>query len=460
MNEPTGGWFTRMLSLRRTATTHTNTASAHDTELSLIHATQGNESYSHYDEYDPFLEVPSATRGTSEQSSTLANTAPMRSRSLLTTSFLSPGSLGDEDSWEEVPYDTLRHKSIRRGILDRLKNGTMYRNGHKREDSDHLVEALRASGGPYSPLAHDSPTRGRTRASSTTAVPVEISQERSGPGFRIVEDTEAGLGSYEDAGWKWSLPWTSSQNRLPTEDKFTALPSRRSIAEKRKSPSPSPVKSRFRPSGVVAVSGSAARPTGAPRIDTSVLPSSPPLLVSSPLETALFFGPITSNIGAGSPTKSPGRSRSRKKSTVTSKAKKRNESHVPDEPSLLPFPSNGTDSPYRHRLTKQSLPPRDMTPVASPVTAAHLMSHSPPFNAKQTRSPDEQFAMQHGALDRVDAILARSWSERELRGEERPSSPTMFGALTVPEHSPLGRNWDQEIHAMGGIEERLGKSRP
>lgn len=453
-DEQVGSWFTRMLSSRRTRTpavparTRTGRSSTREEDL---------QTTSDVDEYDLFLDVPAASRGSSADSSTLATVDMARSRSLLTTSFLSPGSLGGEDDWTDAPYDTLRHGSIRRGILEKLKNGSLYRNGHKRQDSDLHVEDVRVSSqGVYSPVAtHETPTRCQSQRSSSSAVPPSMIEQKSVPGFRIIEEDPDAISSLRGSvygGWNWPLPW-SSGSKVSVEDRLTPLPSRRTVAEKRKSPSPSPSKSRPTSSGAVSTNADLVRPTGIPRIDSSVLPSSPALLMSSPMEERLFFGPAHSPAPVNTPKVHSDGRKSRHESKADREPRKSNKLHTQRSPPLLPFPSNNGDSPYRNRLTKRPGHATDVTSILSSdsVDALH--------NAQQPDPHIGRRASCHGAMDKVDEIIARSWSERERRGDSRLMSPTMFGALAVPEHSPLVQQWNQELGAMDGIDERLATSK-
>ncbi|KAK7682018.1 hypothetical protein QCA50_014982 [Cerrena zonata] len=458
-DEQAGSWFKRMLSSRRGGPQDNMPVRA-NTGRSLARTIDGDDFHitSDIDEYDPFLEVPAASRGTTAGSSTLATTDMARSRSMLTTSFISPGSLGGEDDWAEVPYDTLRHNSIRRGILDRLKNGSLYRPGHKRQDSDLHVEDVRVSSeGVYSPVAmHESPTRCRSQRSDYSTVPRSMIEERSVPGFRIVEEDPEAVSSMRGSihgGWNWTLPW-SSGNKVSLEDRLTPLPSRRSLVGKSKSRSPSPTKSRPSASEAISRNAELARPTGAPRIDSSVLPSSPALLMSPPLQEKLFFGPVSSSIPTSAhKLRSDGKRSSQDTSGVDRETRKTNKLHTKKTPPLLPFPSSNSDSPYRSRLTKGPVRAKGVTSILSSDSV------SATDDAQQADALDGRHASRHGALNKVDEIMARGWSERELRGDEITRSPTMFGALAVPEHSPLAQQWNQELDAMSGIDERLAKSR-
>lgn len=458
-DEQAGSWFTRMLSSRKAGTSGITPARTNSGRSSARTINgQMLQTESEIDEYDPFLEVPAASRGTTAGSSTLATTDMERSRSFLTASFLSPGSFA-EDDWTEVPYDSLRHNSIRRGILDRLKNGSQHRNGHKRHDSDLRVEDVRVSAeGVYSPVAmHESPTRCHSQGSNSSAAPRSMIEGRSFPGFRIVEEDPEAVSSMRGSvheGWKWSLPW-SSGNKVSLEDRLTPLPPRRSQAGKRMTPSPSPTKLRPNDSEAISYNADLARPAGAPRIDSSVLPSSPPLLMSPPVAERLFFGPVSSSTSTSAPRIRSDGGKSQDISGVDrqTRTRKTNKLHSSKTPPLLPFPSRNGDSPYRNRLTKIPDHRKDVTSILSSDSIDAMV------NAQQADSLDGHHASCHGALNKVDEIIARSWSERELRGDETTRSPTMFGALSVPEHSPLSEQWNQELEARSGIDERLARSK-
>lgn len=460
-----GSWFTRMLSSRRAGVpgsssvrTKTQRSSTRDIDEEELRA--GSD----VDEYDPFIEPPLASRGPSAGSTTLADSELARSRSLLTTSFLSPGSFAADENWAEVPYDTLRHKSIRRGILNKLKNGSLYRKGHKRQDSDLHVEDLRvASEGVYSPVAmHDSPARCQSQRSNSSAVPRSTIEEGSVPGFRIIEEDPDAVPSRQgsvhtrDGGWSWSLPW-SSGNKSSLEDRLTPLPSRRSTAEKRKTPTPSPTRSRPESSDAISTNVDLIRPAWPPQIDSSVLPSSPALLTSPPMEERLFFGPVSSYTptSAHHGIRSDGGESQDMSPRVDRQTRKTNKLHTNRSPPLLPFPSSNKDSPYRSRLTKKPGHAKEVD------VTSHLSTDSvnAMVDAREADSLDGRHASCHGALNKVDEIIARSWSERELRGDPSTKSPTMFGALPVPERSPLSQQqWNQELERKSGIDERMNRS--
>ncbi|KAI0071365.1 hypothetical protein K474DRAFT_1712522 [Panus rudis PR-1116 ss-1] len=486
-----GGWLSRMLSKKSKEQTPLPPLPLDDDlERTPLHSEAPRGT--HPSEDDPFLVSPASSRRPNH---------PMRSRSILTTSFLSSSPLSDEEC-DRQPWDTLRHKSIRRGILDRIQSGTMYRNGHKREGSDMNVDEIRAvRGGVYS-HAENTSTPSRTmsgtssrRATETPAMARGVSSASSGPGFRIVDEdpeVEAGLAQPEPRsgfGWSMSLPWMSSSSSKPDiEDRLTALPSRRA-----RSPSSSP--SRHAHRAASAHGEETTERMTMRRVDSSVLPASPPMLMSPPLEEQLFFGPastVTASVHGNA----------NNRHVPPADARKSRKLHTTREAPSLPFPSSASDPPYRNRLSKA--PPASSerrpsrTPAAASIYSAESVSvYSPetqvyrssttstrvtrtttsstrtdaktptPSSASRTglRSPAERYHARHGALTKVHDIVSKGYTERDMRGEKRVGSPTMFGALPV--QTPLMGSGTEMlspatvasaetgVSGMRGIEERL-----
>ncbi|TFY67204.1 hypothetical protein EVJ58_g1774 [Rhodofomes roseus] len=176
---------------------------------------------------------------------------PERSGTRLPGQIASPELLSPGD--DDVPYDTLRHKSIRRAIMERLKFGSLRRpakdkaeylpdvetgrvpgtpvrrvssrRGHRRNDPDFNVEDLQRAGSAGNP----------SRATSLMREMAGRPPILSPPGFRIIEeDTEAdmhgadhehghllgrdrledgsegGTPARENPAWKWIASWSPS----------------------------------------------------------------------------------------------------------------------------------------------------------------------------------------------------------------------------------------------------------
>ena len=215
------------------------------------------------------------------------------------------------------------------------------------------------------------------------------------------------------------------------------------------------------------------------RIDASVLPLSPKLITSDPLDARLLFSPPLTSASA-SACSTPRAPRATRLPPAASPSPGR-KLHTAREPPLLPFPASPA---FQNRLTKSRAGARS-SPLSSPpsATTTSAASHypfpsspppapaSPPRSQPRTgpsagarsTSPAARHAARHTALDRVDAVVAQSWSARDVHGERAPASPGMFGA-----GSPVLRD---EAHAQeqqrareqegrgsrwaGGIEQRL-----
>jgi hypothetical protein len=369
------------------------------------------------EEADPFLSVPTPSRGPSTRSS-------QTGRSLFPTSSPDPLALLDEEDAEDevdmsIPYASLRHSSIRRGILERLKFGTVRRDapapdskgaslrrGHARAQSDICIDAVRI------------PERSHSPQKAHGVVDVDETQWVPGSGFRIVEEkldamrceleVQKTVGNIDAVSDR--LPSRSSSSRSSSskdrvslwssDDKFTALPARRSP-------------SKARPTFSRTSSSEYSEPRHAsrlPRVDSSVLPLSPPQITSPPLESQLCFTPgprdgasIGTNnwdglVCTSTPKAAPGRP-----------GRKSRKLHAPSPP-CMPLPSTSDSSPYRNRLVKE----------ISRTGASASQSDTRVRKGTETRH-----GVQNGALRKVDEIVSRSWSERGMGGA---SSPTMFGA--------------------------------
>lgn len=435
-------------------------------------------------EDDPFLDrsssVAASSRSVERQRSATRSAAAVRSSGL-------------SDEADDVPYDTLRHTSIRRGILERLKFGTLRRplesvqgepdveghhplpvresptrrvsrrQGHRRKDSDLNLDDV-----DESLLSHPMPTPRRNNTETSENV---VSPQLSGPGFRIIEeDTEADalakeqcLGSARNrpnlikdaSSWTWLSPWLPSYSQTPAADSYTPMPARRNIVEKRSSPFQTPVASR--------VSTSTAPLPAMARIDCSILPSSPPRIMSPPLESKLFFGSVHPDFGS-TPSldlRLPSHGAQTRVQLAAPAIKQTNKLHTKREPPPLPFPSSSEASPYRNRLKKSIR--------VSPAVTTSPKSHSnmPPSRAASPspsgislsgrQTPAERYNARHSALDKVQAIVSQSWSQRDMSIDVFIASPTLFGAL--PADHTRNDKLGPDSSFGGGIEQRLGISK-
>ncbi|KAI0329477.1 hypothetical protein GY45DRAFT_862615 [Cubamyces sp. BRFM 1775] len=468
-------------------------------------------------EDDPFLDRPSAT------TSPIPSTGLGRQGTTRTTfsqQLTSPdpyGALSDEE--DAAPYETLRHKSIRRGILERLRLGTLRRplaayepgrteeedvacandspvrrpsgtrRGHKRDSSDVTVHAMRS---PMRTLStEDTPSR---RPSTLSRNPSEL--VKSPPGFRlVVEDPESGdlmsappsrsasptkSPTKEGAsGWGWNLSWSASRSpskKSGGDDKFTALPVRRSLADKRISPCSSPSASRIAVSVTTTEESDAGGLAPLSRIDSSILPASPPMVTSPPLESQLFFGAVSPDFGSNPSLHlrlpEPAQNKHARVAAAahaddtTSPGDKHKKLKTHRSPPLLPFPSTASSSPFRGRL-KKTPTKKSSAATASPPSSARARpgpdrnvsadSVDSVYKEKSRGTPAQRHEARHSALSKVDEILSRSWSDRQLVRDSFPGSPTNFGAYlpAAAARPSLEKLVDEEALNGVGIEQRL-----
>ncbi|EMD31562.1 hypothetical protein CERSUDRAFT_109304 [Gelatoporia subvermispora B] len=364
-----------------------------------------------------------------------------------------PSLFGDGDD-DNIPYELLRHTSIRRNILDRLKLGSMHRagsssqpspvhstrdngnqplrrasrrHGHRRRDSDLTIDQLTASS-----QANMTPSR----APSIVRDYAETPTSYSGTGFRIVvedpeADSRAAQQAEESQARRWNVGWPPSPIKRAAVDKYTPLPPRRSADRRSGSQAP------------------AAR-TSSPalsRVDSSVLPSSPPTIMSPPLESQLFFGPAVSPpISTGPSVGTPGvQSVSRSAKPVREDPNAKQTKKLQKEPPLLPLPSAPRSSPHRTRLEKPQ--PSKALLVEPRGAGIHLQPSS-------SGSSSGQAGARLTAHDRVNQIIAQSWSQRDMGTDHVKSTPRGDRVPLVPT-DVMDNPRVREAIAGTGIEQRL-----
>ncbi|KAI1793764.1 hypothetical protein LXA43DRAFT_885165 [Ganoderma leucocontextum] len=405
------------------------------------------------------------------------------------------------DTEDAVPYETIRHKSIKRAILERIRFGTMrepnYERGKTTEDdaetplrtdsatprrgSQHRKGQRRTgTDGQITP-----PTDGVTSSRHPTLARTRSQEVISPPGFRIlVEDPTSGALMDEDVDFTPASSSSSRRHRR-TPDKFTRIPDRRNPEEKRGTPRSLRMSAPKRAATGASASASeysSPTPSSKPRpvrpamnrYESSILLSSPPLVTSPALESQLFFGSIVSPHPPRLPEISALKVSKQRTGTADSSALTASppakQGHLQPKklrtqrsPPLLPFPTMAESSPFRNRLKKPPHgPPHAYIPLASHATRADstdsMDAASESFATAPTGSPEkatavkklgrttpaERYHARHTALERVDAILSRSWSERQDNGVE---SPNNFGGFLGP---ILGADFDREMGKKDG----------
>lgn len=376
--------------LMRQFSTHRRESASHQADVQDNFASANDSMMGGED--DPFLVVPTDTPHSDYR--------PGRTPSIRAKVIRTPRKPSDD----EEPYATIGANSIRPSIIDRLKHGSRYRKGHKKADSDFTVPEARPENidsldpaGPPGPRTPRTPRTPDCRGGTAKEPQGDLGQAQRGSML---------------AGWK--LPWTTSPEKLPASDTYTALPTSSRSPDKRGELTPKP---------------------GIPRIDSSVLPSSPPLLSSPPLHAQLFLSVKSSpalDLSIHDFTSLAATNDRGGRAAEGGDEKARNKLHTQRPPPGLPFPS----SPEYQKRSRNVLSKAGNSPSSSASLTASPESRS--------RSPAERHLQRHTALNKVDEIVARSWSARDMRGEQRLASPTMFGA--IPE---------DEKCVEDGIEQRL-----
>ncbi|KAI0697190.1 hypothetical protein C8T65DRAFT_662492 [Cerioporus squamosus] len=467
----TGSWLGRAFSSRSKASTAPSNARASDVTGS--------------GEDDPFLDDSTPTRPPSAASRHGTRTSES-SRSRQVTSSDVYGARSDAD--EITPYESLRHKSIRRGILERLRSSTLrrskatykltqtddseatpvqHRRGYRRADTDTSGASSSDQDGDEAPSRPRTPSRNSSQRVTSPS------------GFRIVvEDPVSGALLEEDEVYSpQASPTPRPSIKRRNLDKFTPAPIRRSTDEKRNSPFASPSKAG------IASPPPAQVVQGTNRVDSSILPMSPPMVTSPPLESQLFFGASSASLVLlrSAPAVSV-------KTVVTTMEKgKKDEGKQPNklrtqrEPPLLPFPSTASTSPYRGRLKKsatrnpqpqtqaQATTERHDSAASSSSSDSAYSQATTATNGKAGRgTAAERYLARKTALSKVDEILSRSWCERQLAGEGLPGTSNKFSAVLpavsgeeecLDGKGENGGTEEAEVFLSMGIEQRLAAFR-
>ncbi|KLO18098.1 hypothetical protein SCHPADRAFT_925433 [Schizopora paradoxa] len=425
----------------------------------------------------------------------------------------------DEDFYTQArsavassPINFARHKSIRQRILEKIQQGFSPRSRREEsrrrgtpqlEEGSLLKNAADSSMDEQSPLkrvksklAPGRPGHHGRAISDFSVVPTEIQT----PGKAHVSMHASGGREIERI--KSAKSFQSSSSRKFEDDKYTALPERRIRASRTRSVQESPIKSSY--------SQGSSTPLHRSYSSANVLPNSPPLLESPHLNSALFFGsrnatptsamlqslesdsptsPMKSQrklvkSGKAYPESSPfGRMASRHgeiENTATSTRRtpsgprQANKLHSPKKSNYLrsdddsPSPTKRRDAstdekPLPRTPTRQASVRRPYTPSSTPTgPRARPSSNTPGRTTPRSRglvhspsSPKERFEARRSALDKVTAIVSKSYSTRDLQGFQRPSSPSMFGSQANDASPDRLGSVSEETCLLPGIEQRL-----
>ncbi|KAF9559394.1 hypothetical protein CPC08DRAFT_525969 [Agrocybe pediades] len=213
----------------------------------------------------------------------------------------------DEEEMErrkekEVPWESLRHKSIRRGILEQVKENKWMDSlrssfggaagVRQKGDVEDGGSNISTDANAHSPEIqhHVGRRRAHSRANSDLFVNPSMSNgsgsaipsEKGVKPLRVVKPS-----SESRRGYTWL------KNDAVVEDKYTAIPSRSRSRSKSLSRSSSPVKASRRSTSRKAVQQQRNGDGGlAASASRDVLPMSPPQILSPPLESQICFTPV------------------------------------------------------------------------------------------------------------------------------------------------------------------------
>ena len=453
------------------ASPHFRWPSFNENEKPTFHPVQGfhvPDEYMHDD--DPLLALPLATRSNTNanaKATSKRRTRPSKSvhtfkstrdttaglsRDILAspashTTSLALLELYESDEEEEtrrkqheVPWESLRHKSIKRGIIEQVKKegkwmdsirglaGSNLLGSHTGAESnallgggpdlDNSMEAesyvgrRRGYSVPDSDPFADSPTR--TRSISPKKRPTAKSRDTDSTtasiGFRIIPESAVTTPNHSP---RRGFAWLKKDDAEISTPPSTPIAEGRKHSQRQKSQSTSPVKRTSDNNGVPS--------SEVPRRD--ILPQSPAQIMSPPLQSQISFTPIPAS-------SAPQSSRDyHPKSRVSV-------SLSPTRPLMI---SNTSKSKRKiqplHRLSK---PPLSLVPDVRNEVSRGRVPHKPGFSGQVVKgrsggdrvniAAGGESSMLEDPMKKVEQIMASSWSVRDLgQGGMRSLSPTGFG---------------------------------
>ncbi|RDB21712.1 hypothetical protein Hypma_010852 [Hypsizygus marmoreus] len=414
---------------------------------------------------NPFLAPPPSTPSKSRTKSTRTNRTSKSTRSTRTTAsaysdstaFMEMFDSEDEEKMKEetVPWESLRHKSIKRGILEQVKKegnwidslrgrtGPSFRESnnnkgteseesrstgnqkagdnverrprrHGRTDSDLLLEEVNLQVPDRATLRSvERPASIRTESTQTT------SSSGTSPGFRIVDETPAtspvppqeAYSSMFGASW-----WGGSAN----VDRYSPVPLRQSSRSRSSSPL-KPTRDRG-----YSISN---------HPHAAMLPQSPPQITSPLLHNSLSFTPASASKPRMTPNsrvfRTPAESPTKSSGDANGRGRTLRSVNPPPPPPFLSDPDRSLNSPhpdpFRGRPVKPAARASPQSVRRPPLsTNSSASSASSSSSGKYHREPDGRVV--EVPLQKVEEIVERGWGTRKL-GEEgmRSLSPTGFG---------------------------------
>jgi hypothetical protein len=356
-----------------------------------------------------------------------------------------------EEKAKQVPWESLRHKSIKRGILDQVRKDGSWRDSVRAVAGSAFADKVRAglgggvgnverpnavsrrSTGDAStyPASEANGGASSTRANSTRTTTTNDEGEGrwlKGPGFRMITESPAPSPPALLNAFGYGQDDVISEDDEECDDendRFTPMPTRLGSSRSRSnSKSSSPVKSKPIPNkpttttivraNLGGTTTSIGRQFVHPR---DVLPKSPPQIMSPPLESQLCFTPTAAatarmqkNVLA------PTRTRTIPKPKPSTKLR-------PSQPSLLPMPEGLGGHTAKTLVKRPPPPPSPAVEVGKEPEKAFPFPFTPDSEEGASKETMEE------AMRTIEKIVEASWSARDLERQVAGSlSPNGVGS--------------------------------
>ena len=389
------------------------------------------------------------------------------------TVFNSVASSDDDEDYEDARRllngrGTAHHKSIRRRIAEKLRlrfnsGRAMTRKGSRkpRKARGTTPELEEGALMQDNSLIEDSPKKASLRRARTRPVNSVLGHGRAISDFSVAPDAvqippkvyelkDPGVSSPSKDRAEVDRSYMTllkSVNESGVDDKYTPLPERKV----RKLVSARSTRRRIE---ILEDSEGLAKFNLSEDADRRILPTSPPLLSSSELESALFFGPGDSSSGPSQRMSRFGQFNRDEYDPGATSGYDQASSNLESPSRRVPLgprtsrklvskhsPGNGMNvsaangQPLRAIMT--STPLRRSTARASSCSPSKRGYGSGCSRTGRDRSstlpsvpmsPRERYEARQGAFDKVDAIVERSWSARLLQSPQAvPGPPPVFG---------------------------------
>ena len=362
----------------------------------------------------------------------------------------------EEEKAKQVPWESLRHKSIKRGILERVRKDGSWRDSVRAVAGSAFADKVRAglgggvgnverpnavsrrSTGDVStyPASEANGGASTTRANSTrTTTTYDEGEGRwlKGPGFRMITESPAPnppalLNAF---GYGQDDVISEDDEECDDEnDRFTPMPTRLGSNRSRSnSKSSSPVKSKPIPNkpttttivraNLGGTTPSVGRQFVHPR---DVLPKSPPQIMSPPLESQLCFTPTAA---ATARMQKDILALTRTRTRTIPRPKSSNGSTKLHSSQLSPLPMPEGLGGY----TAKTLVKRPPPPPSPPVEVGKEPEKEFPFPFTPDCEEVASKETMEEALRTVEKIVEASWSARDLERQVAGSlSPNGVGS--------------------------------